>query len=108
MGFGSSPQSLIYNQVLVMPGMLIVMILAPVFARACALPNWSLHVLGVLEADVVERDPARVDEREEAEDAEEQEEGRDVGVRQQLHVELRQPRLPRAARRRGGLDDVFA
>ena len=45
---GSSPQSLIYNQVLVMPGMLIVMILAPVFARACALPNWSLHVLGVL------------------------------------------------------------
>jgi hypothetical protein len=45
---GWNPQSLIYNQVLVLPGMLIAMILAPVLARACSLPEWSVHVLGVV------------------------------------------------------------
>ena len=45
---GANPQSVIYNLVLVMPGVLIVMIVAPVFARACGLSDRSICVLGVL------------------------------------------------------------
>jgi len=45
---GANPQSLIYNLVLVLPGLLIVLVLTPSFAYACRLPDWSIPVLGVL------------------------------------------------------------
>jgi hypothetical protein len=45
---GWNPQSLIYNQVLALPGMLVVMILVTRLVRACGLPEWSMHALGVL------------------------------------------------------------
>jgi len=45
---GSNPISLIYNLVLVLPGMLIVMLLPTSFARTCGLPGPSIPVLGVL------------------------------------------------------------
>jgi hypothetical protein len=45
---GFSMTSIVYNLVLVMPGMLIIFVLGDMLVRACGLPKWTVHMLGAL------------------------------------------------------------
>ena len=45
---GSPKTSIVYNLVLVMPGMLILFAVGPTFCRACGLPAWAKHLIGAL------------------------------------------------------------